>query len=224
MKTLLFFLVLVISISFIPLSYAWTAYTHEWICEKANLSELDCALADKPKMQSEHPDIIFKNHHCTENRFDCSARKVADKYITLSTPYARDFSAHLYADSMVPVHWYSFDYDSCHKIFEDKVEEKLREATNIRYTIFNSSIDLSVWNITMQCSAKEGKNYTNITVYADNIYMDIVAKYVSDQMHSQYISRDVKTYDLDMLLIVILVLIVLVFVLFMYFGLKNRKV
>ena len=217
-----FFIILFI-ILYSSNTYAWTGYTHEWICNRANLSKLDCALADNPKIQSEHPDIIFKNHHCAENKFDCSARKIADKYIGLSTPYARDFAAHLYADSMVPVHWYSFDYDSCHKIFEDKVEAKLRASENIKYDILGSSIDFSVWNITMQCSAKEGKNYTNVTLYVDNMYMDSVARYVSEQLHSDYSPKALKTYNLTPLFIVLLIFIILIFILFIYFGLKNKR-
>jgi hypothetical protein len=205
---------------------AWTGYTHKWICDRANLSNLDCALADNPKIQSEHPDIIFKNHHCTENRFDCSARKVADKYMLMAstTPQARDFSAHLYADSMVPVHWYSFDYNSCHKIFENKVEEKLRKIENIRYDILDLSIDFSKWNITMQCSAKFGKdNYTDVTLYVDNMYMGTVARYVSEQMHSGYVKDEVEVYDLDTIMYILLALIIIIFILFIYFGMKNNS-
>lgn len=224
----LFSYTLIIILSLILFSsntYAWTGYTHQWICDKANLSELNCALADTPKMQSEHPDIIFKNHHCTSNTYDCSARKIADKYMSIAstTPYARDFAAHLYADSMVPVHWYSFDYDSCHKIFEDKVAEKLRAAENVKYNILGSSIDFSVWNITMQCSAKVGKNYTNVTVYVDNMYMDSVARYVADQMHSNYSTKEIKTYNLTPIIITLLVLVLLIFILFIFYGMKNSR-
>ncbi len=210
----IFILIIFVVITFASYSYSWTGYTHKWICDDANLSNLDCALADNSKIQSQHPDIIFKNHHCASNKYDCSARTVADKYLTLSTPNAKDFAAHLYADSMVPVHWYGFDYDTCHKIFEDKVEEKLREAQDVKYSFLGSSIDFSEWNITMQCSTKINNNYTQVTLYVDNMYMDTVVNYVSEQMHSTPIKKELQTYDLTLALVITLFLILLLFILF----------
>jgi len=202
---------------------AWTGYTHEWICNKANLSNLDCTNADNPTIQSEHPDINFRYHHCASDLFDCDARTHADKFLAINTQESRGFAAHLYADSMVPVHWYSFDYNTCHKIFEDKVEEKLRKAESIKYDLFGSSIDFSKWNISMQCSTKIGKNYTDVTLYVDNMYMDTVAKYVADQMHSNYVKEEVNVYDLTKVVYVLVAIIIMVFILFIYFGMKNRK-
>jgi hypothetical protein len=224
LRFFLFFLVCILII--IPPIYAWTGNTHQWICDRANLTDINCASADYPKMQSEHPDINFKNHHCTANGYECSARKIADKYVAISstTPYAREFAAHLYADSMVPVHWYSFDYDSCHKIFEDKVEEKLLEAENKQYLLFSNSYDFSVWNITMTCPAKFSKdNYSDVTLYVDNMYMDTVARYVSEQLHTSYVPTKVETIDLTPVAYFIIALLILILTLFIVFGLKNKN-
>ena len=221
MKKLMLLLMFLISISS---AYAWTGYTHKWICDKINLTDTDCAAPDNPKVQSEHPDLNFRNHHCTANTHDCSARTVAAKYMVYSTPDARGFVAHMYSDSMVPVHWYSTDYDTCHKIFEDAVEEKLRNSENIKYDLFKSSYDLSSWNISITCPAKFGKNESrNVTFYADNMYMDSVAKYVADQMKLSYSPTVVKTQDLTPILYLILAFLIIIFTLFVYFGMKNRK-
>jgi hypothetical protein len=221
MKKLMFILVFLVSITSV---YAWTGYTHKWICDKINLTDTDCAAADKPKVQSEHPDLNFKNHHCTGNLHDCSARTVAAKYLVYSYPEAKGYAAHLYSDSMVPAHWYSTDYDTCHKIFEDAVEEKIRNSENVKYNLFKSSYDLSVWNVSMICPAKFGKEYKNVTLYADNLYMDITAKYVADQMYLSYAPTVVKTRDLTPLLYCILIFLILIFTLFVYMGMKNRPV
>jgi hypothetical protein len=204
-------------------TFAWTGYTHQWICDNAGLSELNCANADDPKMQSQHPDINFKNHHCTQGAYDCSARLIADKYLKINTTEARGFAAHLYSDSMVPVHWYSTDYDTCHKIFEDGVEEKLKNSQNIRYDLFNSQFDFSSWNITMQCPAKFGKENRTVELYADNKYMDTVVRYISEQMHTAPDQKTVKEYDLTPILYVLIAFMIIILTLFILFGLKNRK-
>ncbi len=216
----MFIVMFLLTISF---ASAWTGYTHKWICDKINLTDTDCAAADKPKVQSEHPDLNFKNHHCTSNAYDCSARTVAAKYLMYNYSEARGYAAHLYADSMVPVHWYSTDYDTCHKIFEDAVEDKLRNTENVKYDLFKSSYDFSTWNVSITCPAKFGKEYKNVTFYADNLYMDITAKYVADQMRISYTPTIVKTQDLTPLIYVLLAFIILIFTLFIYFGMKNRK-
>jgi len=204
-------------------SLAWTSYTHTWICNKIGLNDTDCASADNPKVQSEHPDLNFKYHHCAGDAYDCDARTHAEKFLIINTSESRGFAAHLYADSMVPVHWYSFDYDTCHKIFEDKVEEKLRSSENVKYDIFGSTVDLSSWNVTMTCPAKFGKEYKNVTVYADNQYMDMTAKYVADQMHISYTSTSIKSYDLTPIVYVFIAFLISIFALFMYFGMKNKN-
>jgi len=220
----LLFIIILLSSFLLSLTYvsAWTSYTHQWICDKIGLNDSDCAAADKPQVQSEHPDLNFKNHHCANDAYDCDARTVAAKYLVYSTSDARGFAAHMYADSMVPVHWYSTDYDTCHKIFEDAVEEKLRSAENVKYDLFKSSIDLSSWNVTLICPAKFGKEYKNVTLYADNMYMDLTAKYVADQMYLNYAPTTVKSYDLTPLVYVLFAFLIIIFTLFMYFGLKNR--
>lgn len=201
-------------------SLAWTGYTHEWICDRAGLSELNCALADTPKAQSQHPTASFRNHHCTANMYDCAARKVARTFLESSTPEGKDLAAHLFADSMVPVHWYSLDYDTCHKILEDKVEEKLKEADNVKYDLFKSSYDMSKWNVSMQCQLKDNKT---VDLYVDDVYMNTVANYVAAEMHSTYTPTVVKEYDLTPILYVVLAVLILLLVLFIWMGMKNRK-
>jgi len=207
-------------------AYAWTSYTHDWICDKAGLSDVDCAAADTPALQSKYKDANFRNHHCTNNGSDCSARKIADKYLVYSYPEAREISAHLYADSMVPVHWYSTDYDTCHKIFEDTVEEKLRNADYQRYILLGKEYDFSAWNITMYCPAKFGKENRTVELYASNDYMDSVADYVAEKMHVEStpsVRTGMKTYNLTPILIIVLVFLIIIFILFIYFGMKNKK-
>jgi hypothetical protein len=216
-------LLFILSICILPSTLAWTSYTHKWICDKIGLNDTDCAAADYPKVQSEHPDLSFKNHHCTADAYDCSARIVAAKYLTYSYPEAKGYAAHMYSDSMVPVHWYSTDYDTCHKIFEDAVEEKLRKVESIKYNLFKSSYDFSTWNVTMQCQAKFGKENKTIELYVDNKYMDMTADYVATQMHIQYQPATVKDYDLTPYIYILLMFMILVLVLFIYFGMKNKK-
>jgi len=219
-KSLMIIFVFLLSISSV---YAWTSYTHKWICDKIGLNDSDCAAADTPKVQSEHPDLNFKYHHCANDEYDCDARTHAEKYLMYSDSDSRGFAAHLFADSMVPVHWYSFDYDTCHKLFEDAVEEKLRNSENVKYSVFGSSIDLSSWNVTMTCPAKFGKEYKNVTVYADNLYMDMTAKYVADQMHISYTPTTVQSYDATPMIYVLFAFLIIIFTLFMYFGMKNKR-
>jgi hypothetical protein len=199
---------------------AWTSYTHKYICDNAGLSDLDCASADKPKIQSQHPDISFRNHHCANNDYLCSARTVAAKYVSINTTESRGFAAHLYADSMTPVHWYSLDYDTCHKIFEDKIEEKLRNSENSKYKLLGSEYDFSSWNITITCPMKDGRE---VNIEFDNVDMNTVIKYVADQMHSSYNRDEVKEYNLNPLFYLILVIIISVAILFFYTGFKNTN-
>jgi len=202
-------------------SYAWTSYTHKWICDHAGLSDLDCVSADNPAVQSQHPDVSFKYHHCASDAFDCDARLHAAKFLSINTTESRGFAAHLYADSMVPVHWYSTDYDTCHKIFEDAVETKLRNSENVKYHLFNSIFDFSIWNVTMTCPAKFGKEYKNVSLYADNMYMDSTAKYVADQMHAILPVSSVKEYDFTPVVYVLIAFMIIIFTLFVFFGMKN---
>jgi hypothetical protein len=207
-------------------AYAWTSYTHNWICDRAGLTDLNCAAADTPAMQSIYKDANFRNHHCTENSLNCSARKVADKFLLMNTNDTLGLAAHFYSDSMVPVHWYSTDYDTCHKIFEAKVEEMLRNAENKKYKLLGKNYDFSAWNISMQCIAKYGKVNKTVDLYADNVYMDSVAGYVAEKMGvepAEQSKAEAKEYDLTPILIVMIVFIILVFVLFFYFGFKNEK-
>ena len=201
-------------------SQAWTGYTHTWICERAGLSDLDCTNADNPKMQSSNPGINFKNHHCAEDSYNCAARVKAREYQAINTTLARGFAAHLYADSMVPVHWYSLDYDTCHKIFEDSVEEKLKNSENIKYALFSSTYDFSSWNVTMKCSLKDG---TIVDLYADDKYMEITAKYVASEMHSGYMDDSIKTYDLTPIVYLFIALLLMVLTLFIFMGMRHRK-
>jgi hypothetical protein len=229
MRKSIYIIMLILFLLSITSVNAWTSYTHNWICDKAGLSELDCASADKPATQSKYHDISPVNHHCANNASDCNARKIADKYASMidvdinitNITDARGFAAHLYADSMVPAHWYSTDYNTCHKIFEDKVEEKLKEADNVKYTIFRSTTDLSKWNITMRCLAKFGKENRTIELYADNAYMDYVAMYVAEKMNVIPVVQTVKEYDLTPILYVILAFLIVVFVLFIIYGLEQ---
>jgi len=224
MKRLLLLFLFVISLNSV---IAWTSYTHNWICDRAGLSDLNCAAADTPAMQSKYHDISPVNHHCANNVTDCNARRIADKYILINTSEAQGFAAHLYADSLVPVHWYSTDYNTCHKIFEDKVEEKLRNSEDKKYKLLGKNYDFSKWNISMQCQAKFGKVNKTVDLYADNIYMDSVVKYVAEKMNvnsNSLNTKTVKEYDLTPLLIVLIVIVILVFVLFFYFGLRSKRV
>jgi hypothetical protein len=215
-------IVLIIAILTLNCTYAWTSYTHTWICERAGLSDLDCASADYPKTQSIYHDASFVNHHCSLNASDCRARITAEKFLMNSTPETLGIAAHLYADSLVPVHWYSTDYDTCHKIFEDKVEEKLKTTENIKYVFFGSSFDMSAWNITMQCTTTD-KTHQSVMLYADDKYMEDVARYVAEKMNATYTSNDVKEYDLNPIIYSVIIILIVITVLFFYFGLKNRK-
>jgi len=215
-------IILLISLILLFPSYthAWTGYTHTWICNHAGLSDLDCTNADNPQMQSTNPGINFRNHHCAEDAYDCAARVKANEYLKINTTLARGFAAHLYADSMVPVHWYSLDYDTCHKIFEDSVEKKLRDSEDVKYELFSSTYDLSTWNVTMSCPLKEG---TIINLYADDKYMELTAKYVASEMHSVYPENSDKTYDLTPIFYLFIALLLIVLTLFIVMGLKNKK-
>jgi len=219
------FILLFLSIFILSVNYAsaWTSYTHKWICDRAGLTDIDCAAPDTPALQAKYTDASFRNHHCADNSSDCSARKIADKYVMFSYLEAREISAHLYADSLVPVHWYSTDYDTCHKIFEDKVQEKLKESDNVRYTLFKSTTDLSAWNITMQCQAKFGKENRTVELYADNLYMDSVAMYVAQKMNVTPTTKVIKEYDLTPIAYLALAFLIIIFTLFMYFGLRNKR-
>jgi hypothetical protein len=204
-------------------SYAWTGYTHKWICDRIGLDETDCASADYPKVQAEHTDLSFRFHHCTSNSFDCDARTHAANYLLNDSNQSRGFAAHMLSDSMVPVHWYSTDYETCHKIFEDSVEEKLRKADTASYLIFSSRYDLNKWNITMTCLAKFDKEYKNVTMYVDNTYMDLTAKYVAEKLNVKYVEKPSKMIDWTPYAYLLISLLILIFMLFLYAGLKQKK-
>ncbi|MGV8172413.1 MAG: hypothetical protein ACP5OA_07005 [Candidatus Woesearchaeota archaeon] len=224
MKNLLLLLVFLIMLNSV---YAWSSYTHNWICDRAGLTEnilgIDCANADYDEMKSRYKDLASVHHHCTNNGSDCAARVYADKQAMYSYPEAAGFAAHLYADSMTPVHWYSTDYKTCHKIFEDKVEEKLRNTEHKKYIVFGKEYDFSAWNITMYCPAKFGKENRTVELYASNYYMDSVADYVAEKMHSETAPKESRVYDMTPILMLILILILLVFILFIYYGMKNSR-
>jgi hypothetical protein len=205
-------------------SIAWTGYTHKWLCEHAGLSdEVDCAAADRPSMQSKYKDVNFRNHHCSNNSTDCSARKVADKYILINTIDAKAISAHLYADSLVPVHWYSTDYTTCHKIFEDKIEEKLKNTEYAKYIFLGKDYDLSIWNVTMQCNAKFGKENRTVELYVDNKYMEAVSLYIAEKVESKPKLPHVEVYDIDRILLSILLpFIIILFLSLLFMILKKR--
>jgi len=230
MKIILFLsLIITILVSVIMSAnpaFAWTSYTHKWICERAGIdakySGIDCATADYPSTQSKYHDASFVNHHCSYNATGCKARLIADKFLLNDTLDALGIAAHLYADSLVPVHWYSTDYDACHKIFEDKVEKRLQNSGKERYVLFGSSFDTSSWNITMQCVTTD-KTHQTITLYADNNYMDDVARYVAGKIGSTPAEKGVKEYDLSPIFYFLVVFIILVLILFFYFGFKNKK-
>jgi hypothetical protein len=144
----------------------------------------------------------------------------ANEYLKINTTLARGFAAHLYSDSMVPVHWYSLDYDTCHKIFEDSVEKNLKNSEGLKYQLFSATYDFSAWNVTMRCPLKDG---TMVDLYADNKYMDMTAKYVASEMHSGYVEADTKIYDLTPILYLLIALLLIVLTLFIVMGMKNRK-
>ena len=145
----------------------------------------------------------------------------------INTTDAQGFAAHLYADSLVPVHWYSTDYNTCHKIFEDNVEEKLRNSEDKSFKLLGKTYDFSAWNVSMTCIAKFGKENRTVELYADNKYMDSVVNYVAEKMHVNSSGNvnafAVKEYDLTPILVVMIVLVVLIGLLFFYFELKNKK-
>ena len=175
------------------MTYAWTSYTHRWICERANLSEIDCANADYSDVQKKYKDLAPVHHHCAGNSTDCYARLYAEKFLEMNTTLTSGFAAHLYSDSLVPVHWDSYDYKSCHSVFESLVEQKIEQSENVRYTLFGREFDSSYWNITMRCPDSKG---VIKTLYVDSDYMNYVVRYVAEKMNSTYSEREIRSYDL----------------------------
>lgn len=221
-KKVIFYLVL-FSLFVIIISnntYSWTGYTHEWICNNAGLSNIDCRNADNPQIQKNYSGLNFKNHHCTNNSELCTARFQAEKFKNLNSTITSGFAAHLYADSMVPVHWYSLDYESCHKKFEDKVEFELKNSENLEYRFFGSRFDFSNWSFTMQCIDKSGDI---VLLSASNDYMLNVSKYVSEKMNSTPQVTEKKTYNLNYLFLLILIFFMIIFILLIFYGRKNKK-
>lgn len=153
-KILSFALFIILFLLAINFTSAWSGYTHDWICERAGLGELDCHAADNVQVQKGYPGLGFVNHHCTNNSNLCSARVSANKFKEMGTPETLGFAAHLYADALVPVHWHSYDYDSCHGIFEDRIEENLKNSNYFKIKIFNDVMDMSYWSVNMTCYAK----------------------------------------------------------------------
>jgi hypothetical protein len=139
----------------------WNGATHSYICGLAGISA-DCVSADG--------DVNARYHACRGNASDCPAREKARYYLedynksgnTTSLGYA----AHLFADSMTPAHWYSLDYDKCHGVFEEKVGKYVGKG-------------VAGWSVSLNCTAKTGEN---VTLFADEAYLGIVAGYVRNQM------------------------------------------
>ncbi len=200
---------------------AWTSDTHRWICNHAELTDLDCANADIPAVQKNYSGLGFVNHHCANNESDCAARKTAIKFQAMNSTITNGFAAHLYADSMVPVHWYSLDYYSCHKIFEDRVENEIAYAGNTKYILFGQQFrDATQWSFTQECSDKDG---TIHELSASNTYMDGVVNYVAEKMGTTPQKTQSAIIDLTPIAITVMVIAVMLFILLFVFGRKNLK-
>ncbi|MFA5796475.1 MAG: hypothetical protein WC916_00370 [Candidatus Woesearchaeota archaeon] len=198
---------------------AWTSDTHEWICNHAGLPDLDCKNADYPAVQKNYSGLGFVNHHCANNAIDCAARRTAVKFKAMNTTITDGFAAHLYADSLVPVHWYSLDYYSCHKIFEDRVEYELQHAGTTVYAIFGDIIDTTKWSFTMECTDKKDVSHK---LAASNEYMNGVVERVAEKMGSTPTTPSINTVNLTAPVIII-VLVVIVLVILILFGRKTAK-
>jgi len=134
---------------------AWGCTTHQWICEQAGFGGLDCCEADG------NVSPVF--HHCADNAPDCKARIKAAELFNASP----NFAAHLYADSLSPPHWYSFnesDYYSCHTRFEREV---------------NDRVGLSNWTLGRSCGTRDGQV---VYVEASDVYLAQVVAYVKASM------------------------------------------
>ncbi len=218
-KFLSFALLFILFLLAINFTSAWTGYTHDWICNNAGLSNLDCHSADNVQVQKEYPGLGFVNHHCTNNSNLCSARKSALKFKEMGTPETAGFAAHLYADALVPVHWHS--HDSCHSVFEKKIEEALKSTGRYKIKIFSDVIYASYWSVNMTCYAKDIDE--NVALYADSNYMEYVVNSVSVSMDSEIIEFSPKVYDLTWIVVVILFIFVLLLILFFIMGFRNKK-
>lgn len=200
---------------------AWSSQTHIWICSHAGLSGLDCANADIPAVQKNYSGLGSVNHHCADNATDCAARKTALKFQLMNSTdktITDGFAAHLYADSLTPAHWYSLDYYSCHKIFEDKVEEELKSAGDTRYELFGQQLsDSTQWSLTIECADNKG---ITRELSASNVYMDGVVKYVAEKMGSTPQKEQPKTIDLTPILVAVVAIAILLLILLIVFGKK----
>lgn len=151
-------LIFIIAINLIAInSYAWTGETHQYICNEAGYPDLDCARADRERTPSPY------YHHCENNLPDCRARIKAREF---QQQGQLDISAHLWADSQVPVHWVSLDYNSCHGPFEKKVEKAIKSGEN-------------EWSINQTCIV-DGKE---VFYDFDSERMKAVIRYVKNQLY-----------------------------------------
>lgn len=129
MKNVLLVLLIVSSIA-----TAWSCSTHQYICDEAGLSNLDCCYADR-----EQEPLAFY-HHCASNTTDCKARTFANKYLNsgpeynMTTEVKTQIWAHLISDSYCPVHWESLT-SKCHSEFEDKVESMVEKQNYENWTV-----------------------------------------------------------------------------------------
>jgi len=147
-----YFLFVLIFLSSLTLS--WSCATHQYICDEAGFIG-DCCYADTNRT----PSPLY--HHCVNNFENCSARVKAAEYFE-SAP---QISAHLWADSLCPAHWFSLT-GSCHSSFESKVNDYIKA-------------NASNWSVTEYCIDTNGVNQT---LQANETYMKEVVKYVQEKM------------------------------------------
>ena len=154
-KLLTYLTILLLSVSF---ASAWSGYTHQWICDKAGLSQYNCSIADDSSYQKK-VQVSNNGHLCLNNSDGCRARVLAEKFF-FSHP---ELSLHLWADSMTSVHWYNFGFEGCHAEFEDCVN------SNLKFGNTN-------WECSIECAdLVTRQKHTN---YADYPYMLSVVDYV----------------------------------------------
>jgi hypothetical protein len=72
----------------------------------------------------------------------------------------------------------------------------------------------------MQCPLKDN---STVDLYADEKYMEVTAKYVALEMHSQYSEDSMKTYDLTPIIYILIAVMFVILTLFIFMGMKNRK-
>ena len=154
--TIALFFILVIIIK--PVN-AWSCDTHKYICQ--DLVGVNCCIADNREYQGNFEKSAPYWHHCSNNNTDCEARVAAEYHKANNN---LDMYYHLVGDSYSPPHWYSTDYNSCHGLFERKVERHIENNdTN--------------WEVEVKCISKVGDN---ITLFADDEYIESVRRIVTE--------------------------------------------